>query len=272
MESGEDIKNIRLLAEGGDADAQFKYVCCLIKYAGIEEDKEVSNAFVRDALRYLKMSADHGNTSAQIEYGNLLYKGFYVEKDLVEAAKYYKMAADRGDALGQNNYGTCLRYGAGVDKNQEEAFKYFKLSAELGEVSAQTNYAVSLYYGEGTEKNIAEATAVFKKAADRGCPYSQFNYGCCLVNGEGVERNLLEASRYFGKVSCNEKDPELYNLAVTLHFKCLMWAVESGERLNLNMNIRRERGEYLSELEMIERAVANLPRSLSDGRLSKRGF
>jgi TPR repeat protein len=260
----ENIENLRLLAEQGDSDAQLEYAHCLAEYIVLEEDRQLVSKLLKEMLKYLKMAADQGNKTAQVEQGDLLYRGLGMEKNFVEAAKYYKMAAEQGSAAGVNNYGVCLFEGIGVKKSYKKALEYFRIAAGLGDASAINNYALSLFYGEGIRSNPEEAAILFKMAADGGCPHAQFNYGVCLRDGiGGIKKDLLKASKYFSKISCKEKEPELYILSLLEYHKCL------GQYKIKNQDIEDKDGlkQNTMKLEIIKKAIANVPKSRSEGSL-----
>jgi TPR repeat protein len=75
------------------------------------------------------MSADLGNAGAMLCYGLCLARGQGVEEDRVAAARWLKMSADLGDSAGMRNYGAN---GRGVVQDVVAAARYYKTSADLG--------------------------------------------------------------------------------------------------------------------------------------------
>ena len=49
-----------------------------------------------EVVRSLRIAADQGVPTAQLNYGYFLSRGFGVSVDLTEAARYYKLDADQG--------------------------------------------------------------------------------------------------------------------------------------------------------------------------------
>ena len=47
-----------------------------------------------DAVKWLRMVAEHGNAEAQYNLGMMYYQGDYVSQDMTEAAKWLRMAAE----------------------------------------------------------------------------------------------------------------------------------------------------------------------------------
>ena len=79
------------------------------------------------------------NAYAQNNLGYMYYHGQGVEKDYKEAIKWYKLSAEQGFSSAQNNLGQMYQKGLGVEKDYEEAIILFKLSGEKGNHDAIYN-------------------------------------------------------------------------------------------------------------------------------------
>jgi serine/threonine-protein kinase len=104
----------------------------------------------------LKALADQGDAESQNEYGDCLFHGDGIAKDLTEAVRYYKMSADHGNSRGQYRYGLCLEHGHGTPKNLDEAAKYYKLAMRRGNQIAREAYNRLV---KSTEKEMMEHLA-----------------------------------------------------------------------------------------------------------------
>jgi TPR repeat protein len=104
------VNALRLSAEQGDRNAQFKYGVRLEYGRGVPMNKSL-------AAHYYKLSADQGDPQSQFSYGDCLAHGRGVPKNKSLAAHYYKLSADQGFAHGQSAYGFYLYHGRGVPKN-----------------------------------------------------------------------------------------------------------------------------------------------------------
>lgn len=84
-----------------------------------------------EALRYLELAANEGNTDAMVLCGEIRFeKG---EKGMInhkEAANFFKRAADLGNIRGMFKFGRMLRFGFGIKINKYEAWKFYKKAEE----------------------------------------------------------------------------------------------------------------------------------------------
>ena len=89
-------------------------------------------------------------------------------KDYKEAVNWLRKSAEQGYADAQLDLGVCYDYGNGVPQDHKEAVKWYRKSAEQGNADAQYNLGVSYEIGEGVKKDTQEALKWYKKAADQG--------------------------------------------------------------------------------------------------------
>lgn len=85
-------EKLAVMAEEGDASAQYAFACVLADMADTTEDPEVLAA----AGEWLKKSADAGNPDAQYAYGVFLMRGWTGEKDEKLAMDYLRKAEKSG--------------------------------------------------------------------------------------------------------------------------------------------------------------------------------
>ena len=96
-------------AEAGIADAQYAL-------ANIHaEAKGVAFGDDNKARQWLKLSAQGGFDSAQVDYGIWLANGRGGEKDIVEARQWFIKAATQGNLVAQNRLARIYAFGAGVE-------------------------------------------------------------------------------------------------------------------------------------------------------------
>jgi TPR repeat protein len=167
------------------------------------------------AFEYYQRSAAHENARGQNGCGYCLEEGTVRPRDLSGAAGFYKIAAEQENAGAMNNYGLCLRDGNGVQRDDAAAFKFFKLSAEQGEPNGLANYGLCLENGFGAKKDVVEAAKCFRASAELGNSYGQRLFARCLENGIGVTRDAAKAAVYY-KLSADQGDAE----ARAAHERC----------------------------------------------------
>ena len=150
-----------ILAEQGDASAQFNLGYCYDKGLGVEQNYE-------KAVEWYTKSAEQGNAYAQLNLGYCYDKGLGVEQDYEKAVEWYAKSAEQGDLTAQNNLGCHYAKGQGVEQDYEKAVYWWKKSAEQGDANAQFHLGICYAQGKGIEENCEEAIKCFKKAADNG--------------------------------------------------------------------------------------------------------
>jgi TPR repeat protein len=124
------LGELKILAEKGDASAQFKIG--LIYYNG--------QGTVRDyvgALDWFKKAALLGHPLAQYNAGYMYEKGEGTPQDFLEATKYYRQAAERGNQLAQFTLGYIYEKGQGVAQDEVQALMWYSLASIQGEAKAK---------------------------------------------------------------------------------------------------------------------------------------
>lgn len=130
--SPEEVKKFeefKLLAERGDAVAQFELGRCY--HLGLGTQVEKGTAFL-----WWKKSAEQGNADAQVRYGTCFGNGDVVKMDWKQAFNWWLKASEQGMSIAHNNLGYCLENGKGTKKDVVEAYAYYILAAQ-GESIAQ---------------------------------------------------------------------------------------------------------------------------------------
>jgi uncharacterized protein len=118
-------------------------------YANAE--KSFNEEDIKEATRFLRLSADQNYFPAQVRLGEFMYGS----DDFEEAFGWYLTAAFQGDAAGQYHLGQMYGQGFGVDKSPDKAFFWIKKSAEQSYLAA-VQLLADLYKPEEeiTRKNI----------------------------------------------------------------------------------------------------------------------
>ena len=233
----EAVKEYKVKADLGDAEAQYLYSSALANGKGVSRDlpqalvyaKKAADQGYERALRRVGLgyergwgvesnsvkaaecysrfvawatkAAEQGDANAQHSLGHCYFSGNGVEKDAKEAAKWYRKAAEQGIARAQFDLGCCHDHGLGVEKDAKEAVKWYRKAAEQGLARAQHNLGCSYDHGDGVEKDAKEAAKWWRKAAEQGIACAQCNLGACYWNGYGVEKNANEAMKWWRKAA-----------------------------------------------------------------------
>ena len=121
----------KLLAEGGDLDAQ--YELGKIYYAGKDVPQDLY-----EAKRWFASAADKGHAEAQYRLGNCYARGQGVtERNYNIAVRYYQMAANQDNADALFALGNCYAKGQGVSQDMEKANNCYQRAANLGHQGAK---------------------------------------------------------------------------------------------------------------------------------------
>lgn len=121
---------LRKAAEAGDAGAQFRLGEALL------QDPVRTPENSANAVRWLEMSAENGNTEAMIVLGRLSRTGVGILQNFGNTAKWIQTAAARGNPEGMLELGRLYREGVGVDKDLIRAYVWFNRASAARNLDA----------------------------------------------------------------------------------------------------------------------------------------
>lgn len=121
---------IKKAAEAGDADAQFRLGNALL------QDPSQSTQNSANAIRWLQLSAENGNTEAMIVLGRLSRSGVGLLQNYDQASKWIQTAAARGNPVGMLELGRLYRDGVGVAKDPVLAYVWFNRASAARNMDA----------------------------------------------------------------------------------------------------------------------------------------
>jgi len=127
---GAALKELRPLAEAGNARAQYRLGTMFAMGLGVPQD-------YRQAANWLNKAATQGNAHAQNELGVLYDVGRGVPADPRQAARWFRKAAERGIGAAQFNLASLYQQGRGVPLDPVEAFAWADAATQLGDLPAQ---------------------------------------------------------------------------------------------------------------------------------------
>ncbi|CAI2170898.1 873_t:CDS:10, partial [Funneliformis geosporum] len=107
----------------------------------LDMDQPTKDKLVADLYKEV---ADSGDPEAQLRYGNCLFKGVGVKKDLKKAAEYFTKAAESGQVVGMYNAATLYFSDNSGLKNEVLGEKYMRLAAYK-----QHKQAIDYYNNKG---------------------------------------------------------------------------------------------------------------------------
>ncbi|XP_010471057.1 PREDICTED: F-box protein At1g70590-like [Camelina sativa] len=138
-ETGDKDKAVclyRRAAELGDAVGQ----CNLgISYLQVEPTNP------KEAIKWLRQSAENGYVRAQYQLALCLHQGRVVQPNMVEATKWYLKAAEGGYVRAMYNISRCYLVGEGLHQNRKLGSKWMKRAADHGHSKAQFEHGLTLF-------------------------------------------------------------------------------------------------------------------------------
>jgi len=160
---GESVDSIRIVAEKGDADAQYRLGICYEHAKGVAQN-------LNEAVKWYRKAADQESPVGQYLVGHCYDEGKGVPQDFHEAVKWYRLAADNGNAIAQLNLGNCYFKGEGVTKDLGMAAAFWQKAAQQGIPMAQLNIGNCYAAGNGVMSDKTLAYMWCDLAAAAGVP------------------------------------------------------------------------------------------------------
>ncbi len=125
----------------------------------------VPNKSVSQDFKNTAFLAYQGNPNAQFKLAYAYANGYGVLKNPKEAVRWLRKSAEQGHPGAQYYLAVMYHEGNGVLKNPKEAFRWYRKAAEQGHAKAQNNLAVNYCTGIGTSKDLRKC-AYWAKSAD----------------------------------------------------------------------------------------------------------
>jgi TPR repeat protein len=121
-----------------------------------------------EEAKSIRLAAEQGQPSAQLNLGNLYYRGEGVPQDDKQAAEWYRKAAEQGLPEAQLNLGVFYKDGNGVPQDYKRAAEWYRKAAEQGHLQAQYNLGALYEKGQGVPKDQEAAQYWFNQARENG--------------------------------------------------------------------------------------------------------
>jgi len=156
-------KELRPLAERGDAEAQYRTGLMFEHGAGYPKD-------MKQAVAWLTKAGTQGHAAAQQELGVIYSSGDGVPRDAKRAVEWFAKAAAQGNMAGQFNLGLHYAKGDGVVPDLAQALAWFRKSAAQGFAPALEKVGIAYQEGIGGAKDPTLAYTYYAIAARGGDP------------------------------------------------------------------------------------------------------
>lgn len=142
---GNEIQQIKAMAENGNADAQGALGLAYHYGEGVHQDSV-------QAAYWFRKSADQGNAVAQS-----MLENYATSAPKITALQQAQNLATNGDAHWQYKLGVMYAYGQDVTQDYQEALKWFRLSATQGSAEAQSDLGAMYQGGFGVDEDHVQS-------------------------------------------------------------------------------------------------------------------
>ena len=200
------VKELKPLAEQGNAEAQFNLGSLYYQGWGVPQD-------YKEAAKWFRKAAGQRHVYAQVTLGTIYAEGVQgvIEKDYPQALMWFIFAAAQGDLEAMEFRDTLATRmtPAQITEAQRLAREFkpedahakllleLKVLAEQGDAAAQLKVGLMYYNGQGVLQDYAEAIQWFRKSALQGNSFAQSNVGYMYEKGEGIPQDYLEAAKWY---------------------------------------------------------------------------
>lgn len=215
------------MIDQNEKNAMLDYAIMLLDGIGVSINKE-------EAVKYMKKSADLGNSEAMAIYGNFRFYGIETKVNKDESIQYLKKSVEKENLRGMLELAMILLK-SHVVENIKEAVKYLKQiinkgnSIMMNEIEVQffgmkdryvyakamSIYGEMLYYGIGVQVDKNESIKLLKKSFELNDPKGKLIYAKILLKDDDV-KSKIEASNYFKELISNGDAEAMYEYGMML--------------------------------------------------------
>ncbi len=135
VESRNDATSLKgwgVLAEQGDADAQFNMGVVYLRGIGVTQDYQA-------AFNWFKKSTEQKHALAQFSLGVMYLQGLGVTQDYKVAFNWFKKAAEQGGSEAQTVLSSMYEDGVGIPQDYTRAHMWWNIAASLDNEAAAGN-------------------------------------------------------------------------------------------------------------------------------------
>ncbi|MBE8220619.1 MAG: sel1 repeat family protein [Alphaproteobacteria bacterium] len=176
FDSVASVADLKVLAEQGDAEAQFKLGKMHQQGVDVPQNNKI-------ALKWYRLSASQEYGKAINNLGTMYQNGHGVRKNEKRAVGFYRKSAEQGLPQAQTNLASMYEEGIAVQKNYDKAIMLYRLAAAQSFFPAQ-HRLVAIYHTGGNywiEPDIVRAYMWASFAAELDSK-----------NGENIKSNIAE--------------------------------------------------------------------------------
>jgi TPR repeat protein/S1-C subfamily serine protease len=194
--SADTAESCRKAAVRGHVESQLLVGVMYFNGIGFEEN-------VPEAVRWLKLAAQHGNRDAMAELGRLYDLGVGLTKDPARATAYFQQAAELGSAEAQFQLGVRYQVGSLVPQDDAKAIELYQRAAENGDRDAQYLLSFAYLYGNNVPKDPDKAFKLLIEAGRRGHPVAQLMVARAFARIRDEPKTILSAVSWYEAAAGN---------------------------------------------------------------------
>ena len=208
-------KELLALAKAGGAEAQWEVGYYYESGAVDKSGNILAKTNPLKAHRWYKLSAEQGNSTAQVALSNLLSTGDGMDRDYESAVSWAKQAIAQGSSSGAFNLGTIYR-----DQGKPGmAFRCYRRAASLGDNDALLQVGLCHLFGIGTRQDFGAAYRALSKIIagkpSASCDRTKENalYWMSVIHllGKGTTKKSLACARRMLELANVDHDHEQAN-------------------------------------------------------------
>ncbi|MDR2387919.1 MAG: sel1 repeat family protein [Deltaproteobacteria bacterium] len=154
-----------------------------------------------EEIKAIKLKAQEGSAFHQNEYGLILARGHFGQKNKVEAAKYFQMAAEQGYPEALWNLANYLINDPEGPHDEARGLEVLNRGCQIGLPFILNQVGYYYRVGHHFEKNFEKAKEYFFQAAEAGNPMAQYNLGGMYAQGEGFAVDYVQAFEWIEKAA-----------------------------------------------------------------------
>lgn len=140
------------------------------------------------ALRWLRLAAGGGDTSAMVTLGYRHRFGEGVPQDLSEMLRWYRAAAAEEDSTAIANLAICYQNGEGVREDEVRAYEFRERAASLGHAGSEIWLAFAMVDGTGCEPDPEAGLRLLEQLAENNSEVAH-DLADRLLDGPGLEQD-----------------------------------------------------------------------------------
>jgi uncharacterized protein len=156
------------------------------------------------AFRWMQRAANLGDPIGQLNFANMLLKGYGLDAPQpVMSIAYFEKAIQQGNADAMFDLGVAYANGQAGPRRIDEGIRLVAAAAERSHPAAMLELSELLLNGNLVPKNVDAGLDYERRAADAGYPQAQLVLGLRLIVGDLVEKDPARGMELLTKAAAS---------------------------------------------------------------------